>query len=543
MAKRDPRVRQYGREKRAVGKSSSGETSLPAVPVRKVDLTRLVRTVMLNYGFWPDFPEKIEKEVQRFSLKSPDAWTEEPIADLRELLWSSIDNVDSRDLDQLEFCERRPRQEIRTLVAIADVDAFVNKGCATDQHASHNAASVYTGVQIFPMLPERLCTDLSSLNEGTDRLAVVIEFFVCRDGCVRAGEVFRAWVHNKAKLIYEEIGDWLEGQAELPAGAAAIDGLAEQLRLQDEAAGRLHEYRMTQGALELETIEASPVVADGKVVDLVVKHKNRARSLIENFMVAANGTMVQFLEKRQIPYIQRIVPTPERWPRIVELAQSLGDSLPEVADSRSLSEFLARRRFADRDSFPDLSLTIVKLLGAGEYVLAEPGKDHDGHFGLAVHDYTHSTAPNRRYVDVIIQRLLKSVLAKENSPYKKPELAQIAAWCTQQDKAAKKVERFMRKVAAAVLLQGRVGDVFDAIVTGASDKGTYVRLLEKPAEGRVMRGQEGMDVGQKVRVRLIDLDAEKGHIDFERAGMRMMQKLYAPTVKAVRKMRPRGLSR
>lgn len=502
-----------------------------------INLSAVAHRAMKDYDFWPLFPPKVEREVKKLTGQTPDTYREGDVVDMRSLLWSSIDNIDSRDLDQLEYCERVTRQEIRTLVAIADVDALVAKGSATDQQAAHNGTSVYTGVEIFPMLPERLCTDLTSLNEREDRLAVVVEYFVRKDGSVRPGDVFRAWVQNKAKLVYEEIGDWLEGKTPIPPPVNLVPALEAQLRLQDEVMERLHQYRLSQGALELETIEASPVVVDGRVVDLVVKHKNRARLLIENFMVAANGTMVQFLEKRQVPYIQRVVRTPERWERIAELARSLDDELPLEPDSQALAKFLVRRREASPETYPDLSLTIVKLLGSGEYVLAEPGADRPGHFGLAVHDYTHSTAPNRRYVDVVIQRQLKAVLAGEKVPYAKTELSALANWCTGRDKAAKKVERFMRKVAAAVLMQGQIGEIFDAIVTGASDKGIYVRLLEKPVEGRVMKGGEGMDVGQKVRVRLVSLVPELGHIDFERATSTLKRKLYTPSVKATRKMR------
>jgi len=502
-----------------------------------IDLSAIARRVMRSYDFWPEFPAKVRREVKKQTNPLEDFSSSESIADCRALLWSSIDNSDSRDLDQLEYCERAARREIRVLVAIADVDAFVGRDSLTDQHAAHNGTSVYTGVEIFPMLPERLCADLSSLNAGEDRLAVVVEFFVARDGEVRPGDVFRARVNNKAKLIYEEIGAWLENTGPLPEPAAQVPGLVEQLRLQDEAANRLHQYRLGRGALELETIEASPVVVDGRIIDLVVKHKNRARLLIENFMVAANGTMVNFLEKRQVAYIQRVVPTPERWPRIVEVATSLGDSLPETPDPRALAEFLVRRREAAPETYPDLSLTIVKLLGAGEYVLAEPGKDRPGHFGLAVQDYTHSTVPNRRYVDVVIQRILKAVLSSEKNPYDKGELNRIAFWCTGRDKAAKKVERYMRKENLAVLMQGRVGEVFDAIVTGASEKGTYVRIEEKPIEGRVMRGEHGLDVGQRIRVRLMALEPAQGHIDFERVGGQLQKKFFAPSVKISQKMR------
>ena len=482
-------------------------------------MVAIAHQAMNNYGFRPDFPSAVIKDMQKlpaknFTLENP------PLKDLRPLLWSSIDNIDSKDLDQLEFCERAANNEIRVLVAIADVDAYVPKNSRTDRHASSNGTSVYTGIEIFPMLPERLSADLSSLIEGHDRIAVIIEFFVLKDGSVRFGNVFRGVVQNKAKLVYESAGEWLEslrlsGQGPLPEKIEKIIGLKEQIILQDEAAQRLHDFRMEKGALELETIEASPLIQEGEVVDLVVKKKNPARYIIENFMIAANGTMVKFLENKGSPYIQRVVRTPERWEKICAVAENLGKSLPSMPDSHALSNFLAEERQKDPAIFPDLSLTIVKLLGPGEYVFTELGKGKIGHFGLAVQDYTHSTAPNRRYVDLIIQRLLKAVLHNEDTPYNKSELNYIAEWCTERDQAAKKVERFMRKVAGAMLLRDRIGETFDAIVTGVSDKGTYVRLEMPPVEGRVMRREQGMDIGEKVRVRLMRLEIEKGYIDFE----------------------------
>lgn len=484
------------------------------------DLKSIAHQAMANYGFTVRFTPAVLREVQSLNKFHYNASANPSIRDLREILWSSIDNVDSLDLDQIEYCQRAPNREIRVWVAIADVDHYVSKGSLTDQHASGNGASVYTGVETFPMLPERLCNDYSSLNPDEDRLAVVTEFFVLRDGDVRPGEVFRACVRNKVKLVYEEIGQWLESERDvMPDMIRQHEGLESQLRLQDEAAQRLLKFRMARGALELETIEPRTVMQDGKVKELVLVYKNRARYVIENFMIAANGSMVAFLTKNGRPHIHRVVRRPERWPQIREIAASFKDNLPLEPDASALSEFLIRRRQADLERFPDLSLTIIKLLGSGEYVMAEPGGVPFGHFGLAVSDYTHSTAPNRRYIDVIIQRLLKAVLAKESTPYHKGELESIAFKCTERDHAAKKVERFMRKVAAAVLLNGRVGEVFDGIVTGASPKGTYVRLFHPPVEGRVIRGEAGMNVGAKVRVRLTAMDIEKGFIDFEGAAL------------------------
>jgi len=484
-----------------------------------IDMHAIARQAMTRYGFEPYFPVRVLEEVQSLKdLGASGAFSskEENARDLGSFLWSSIDNAESMDLDQLEYCERLPNSEIRIMVAIADVDEYVAKGSFCDRHASHNGTSVYTGVETFPMLPQRLSWDLSSLKQDEERLAVVIDFFVLPDGSIRFNDVYRAVVLNKAKLVYESVGDWLEGKGPIPEQVKTIEGLEEQLRLQEEASKRLHKFRTDNGALELETIEASPVVKENEVVDLVVKKKNQARMIIENFMIAANGTMVWFLGKKGSPMIQRIVRTPERWMKITQIASSLGESLPPEPDPRALSDFLSKRQSVDPDHFPDLSLTIVKLLGPGEYVLAEGSKSTPGHFGLAVADYTHSTAPNRRYVDLVIQRLLKAVLSKEKTPYAKIELNSLAQWCTERDKASKKVERFMRKVAACVLLRNRVGEVFSAIVTGASEKGTYARLLSPPVEGRIVQGEKGMEVGQKVRVRLVRLEPEKGFIDFER---------------------------
>ncbi len=477
------------------------------------DLRAIAHQVMLEEGFAPDVPPAAVAEARALESWRPAGGA--ALRDMRELLWSSIDNVESRDLDQIEYAERQPNGDIRLLVGIADVDALAPENSAIDRHAADNTTSVYTGVVTFPMLPERLSTDLTSLIEGVDRPAVVIELVVAEDGAIRSSEVYRAIAHNYAKLDYESVGVWLEGGAQ-PPKVSATRGLAEQLRLQDEAAERLRELRVRNGALDLETIEANVVTDNGSVVDLTVRHKTRARYVIENFMIAANRVMATFLEDSGRPSIQRVVRAPERWPRIVELAASLGGQLPPEPDARSLANFMARRKHADPDHFPDLSLAVVKLLGAGEYDVVQPGAEHAGHFGLAVQDYTHATAPNRRYADLIIQRLLKALLEHQPSPYSGDELSAIAARCTERDKAAKKVERRMRKYAAVALMRKRLGQVFDAIVTGASQKGTYVRLIAPPVEGRVVRGEAGMDVGDHERVRLIGVDDERGFIDFAR---------------------------
>ncbi len=483
---------------------------------RAIDLKGIAASAMRKYGFEPRFPDPVIEEVRTMNAWTP---TSGKISkDLRMLLWSSIDNYDSMDLDQMEFCERGQNDEILVKVAIADVDFYVRKQSRTDKHAGHNGTSVYTGIETFPMLPDKLSKGISSLLPGQDHLAIVIEYTVNKKGDVHPGEIYRAVVSNKAKLIYEEVGDWLEGTGVIPELVRDVPGLIDQIHLQCEATRRLKRNRMEQGALDLETIEADAIMEGDTVKDLVVQKKNMARSIIEEFMVAANGAMVNYLGNAGIPMIQRVVRTPRYWDEIVLTAAINGETLPPEPDSKALSGFLNRRKEVDPEHFPDLSLTIVKLIGPGEYMTLEPGEPPYGHFGLAVTDYTHGTAPNRRYVDLIIQRLLKSVIDKVPSPYSLEELVNHSTWLSGREKGSKKVERFMRKAAAAVLLQDRIGDVFDALVTGASEKGTYARLIMPPAEGRIIQGEHGLRVGQKVRVRLLKTDPYNGFIDFGYAG-------------------------
>lgn len=481
-----------------------------------IDLRKVARDVMRRYGFDPDFSEAVQQEVNAIPEDRIAGSVRDGARDLGDLLWSSIDNADSLDLDQLEYCERGEHDEILVRVAIADVDLFVPRGSKTDERARNNGSSVYTGVETFPMLPDRLSADISSLRAGAARAAVVVEFAVLKDGNIRQGEIYHARVINKAKLVYEETGSWLEGRGAPPKEFAVIPGLEAQVRLQDEAAERLKVFRMEQGALELESLEARAVMQNGMVVALVLPQENRAQHLIENFMIAANRTVMDRLGKAGMMAIQRVVRTPKDWKGIRDLAASFHERLPFEPSSRELSKFLIKRKIADRLRFPDLSLAVVKLLGPGEYEVLESGKTPLGHFGLAVSDYTHATAPNRRYVDVITQRLIKAVLLGQKNPYSREELQACALWCTDRDKASKKVERFMRKVEAALLLTGRIGDEFNGIVTGASEKGTYVRLVDPPVEGKVVRGAERMRVGEKVRVRLTGLDPYEGHIDLVR---------------------------
>ena len=473
-----------------------------------IDMREVARRVLLDNGFRIEVPRELDATVAREQFADA--------KDLRGLPWSSIDNETSQDLDQLEVAERLDGGAIRMYVAIADVDAFVPAGSPIDDYAANNTMSLYTGVQTFPMLPEILSHGESSLLEGQERLAMVTEMVVRPDGSVDEAQtrIYQARVQNKAKLVYEDVGAWLESGGDPPRDEAIQD----QVQLHDDAAQRLRERRFDRGALELETIEARAVAKGGRIIDLELQHKNRARELVEDLMIAVNGATARFLETRGYSSIRRIVRAPKRWERIVELAAELGTTLPMQPDRRALSDFVAKRRKADPLRFADLSLSIVKLLGPGEYVLQRSTDPDIGHFGLAVDDYAHSTAPNRRYPDLITQRLLKAAQAGERSPYSDDQLLAIAAHCTERENAARKVERTMRKVAAAVLLSSRIGETFDAIVTGVADKGTFARLFRPPAEGRIVKGEQGLDVGDLVKVKLVDTEPTRGFIDFVAMG-------------------------
>jgi len=471
---------------------------------------------MRQHGFEPEFSAEVMREVKALDDPSNNPIPSE-VRDLRELLWSSVDNRESRDLDQIEVAERLSDDSIRIMIGVADVESLVQLGSAADTHAAANTTSVYTGVAVFPMLPERLSTNLTSLNEGEDRLAVVIQFDVTRSGELANTSVYRAVVRNRAKLVYDPVGMWLEDKAVAPPAIAKSRELEQQVRMQDEAAQRLRLARSVAGALNFESIEATPVVANGKVVDLAVARRNRARDMIEDFMVAANRSVAVYLIERGSPSLRRVVREPKRWDRIVALAAEVGESLPDKPDNVALSEFLSRRRAADPEHFADLSLSVVKLLGPGIYVLERRLGDRRGagHFGLAVADYVHSTAPNRRFADLVTQRMLRAVTSGRPSPYSDQELIEIAIRCTERGEAARKVERTMRKVAGASMLAERVGESFAAIVTASSPKGIYARVLSPPVEGRIVRGGRGLDVGDTVRLKLVVADPVRGYIDFE----------------------------
>jgi VacB/RNase II family 3'-5' exoribonuclease len=487
--------------------------SRPATSVRS-ELKAIARRAMIERGLLPDFSPAVLAEAD--AIASAAAETASSIRDLRGLLWCSIDNDDSRDLDQLSVAEPGPGAAVTVRVAVADVDAVVKEGSAIDGHARTNTTSVYTAAGVFPMLPERLSTDLTSLGQGQARLAIVVEMEIAADGTVRSSDVYRGAVLNRAKLAYNSVAAWLDGTASSPSRLAAVPGLDQQLRTQDRAAQAMKGLRHQHGALSLETREARAVF-DGEVLsDLRPDEKNRAKELIEDFMIASNGVTAKYLERKGYPSLRRVLRAPERWERIVELAADVGGRLPPRPSARALEDFLVGRRHADPVGFADLSLAVVKLVGSGEYVVERPGRAVEGHFGLAVRDYTHSTAPNRRFPDLVTQRLLKAAMAGRPSPYGIDALEGLARHCTEQEDNAAKVERQVRKSAAALLLAPRIGQRFDGIVTGASSKGTWVRILQPAAEGKVVRGFQGLDVGGRVRVELVHTDVERGFVDFAR---------------------------
>lgn len=475
----------------------------------------MAHQAMLERGLAPDFSAAALGELSR--IEGPARANGSAARDLTGLLWCSIDNDDSRDLDQLTVAAPLADGGIRILVAIADVDALVARQSALDRHARQNTTSVYTMGAIFPMLPEKLSTDLTSLGPDVDRLAVVVDLAFDRTGAQQAAEHYQALVRNRAKLAYDSVAAWLEGAGPVPPAVAGVAGLDENLRLQDRLAQKLKAQRHRRGALDLETIQPRAVFDGARLTDMVGDEKNRAKTIIEDLMIAANSATARFLAAHRRSSVRRVVRVPKHWDRIVEIAAEKGSTLPATPDARALEEFLVASRRAEPATFPDLSLSVIKLLGSGEYVLERPGDATTGHFGLAVRDYAHSTAPNRRFPDVVTQRLLKAVLANQPPPYDDGELASLAQHCTEAEDAAKKVERQVAKCGGALLLRSRIGERFAALVTGASDSGTWVRLLHPPVEGKVIRGFEGAKVGAPLRVRLVAVDLENAHIDFERA--------------------------
>ncbi len=476
------------------------------------DLVGLASRAMTERGLQPEFSQAVERQLT--SIQGPASEAGAALLDLSALLWCSIDNDDSLDLDQLTVCEPLPEGRCRLLVAIADVDALVKKGTAIDAHASANTTSVYTSARIFPMLPERLSTDLTSLNFEQDRLALVTEMTFDAEASLVSSTVYRARVRNKARLAYDAVSAWLEGAAALPRGASRVSGMEAQLRQQDQLAQQLRALRHAQGSLEFQTFAPRALFEGERVVEIRQQEQNRARQLIEEVMIAVNGCTARFLAAAGGASLRRVVRSPERWLRIVAVAKEYGETLPSEPGSVALEAFLAKRRLADPLRFPDLSLVIVKLMGRGEYAVETAGSQPLGHFGLAVRDYTHSTAPNRRFPDLITSRLLKATLAKQPPPYSNVELEALARHCTAQEDAAQKVERQMRKSEAALLLESRLGQRFDAIVTGASPDGVWVRVFAPPVEGKLVTGDAGLHIGDRVRVKLVSTNVERGFIDF-----------------------------
>jgi VacB/RNase II family 3'-5' exoribonuclease len=476
-------------------------------------LREIARRAMIESGLAPDFSPAALRQLDTIQRAAQPG---DGLLDLRELLWCSIDNDDSRDLDQLTVAQELADGRTKIRVAIADVDALVVAGSPIDQQAQRNTTSVYTAAQVFPLLPEKLSTDLTSLSEGEDRAAVVTEMVVARDGSLGEGPIYRATVRNHAKLAYNSVAAWLDGKIKMLPKVAAVAKLSDQLQLQEQVSQAMKQLRHQHGALDLQAIEPRAIMTDGQILGLEQDSRNCATELIEDFMIAANGVSAKFLEQHHSPSLRRVVRSPKRWDRIVQVAAKFGDVLPSEPSAVALAEFLRNRHEADPLRFPDLSLTIVKLLGAGEYVLELPGEASAGHFGLAVRDYTHSTAPNRRYPDLITQRLLKAAIAGAAVPYSNDELNSLAKHCTEQEDAANKVERRVRKSAAALFLSGRIGEIFDALVTGAAEKGTWVRVLQPPVEGKLVAGAHGLDVGDRLRVKLVSVNVEQGFIDFVR---------------------------
>lgn len=479
-----------------------------------IDLTELAKQAMVERNMLPDIPQKVEQMVEKMiSQPSPMPGTK----DLRNKLWFSIDNEISRDLDQVTYAERLEEDRFKLYIGIADVDCLVKKEDAIDQFACHNTTSVYTPTKIFPMLPEKLSTNLTSLAEDQDRLAIVIEVTIASNGNIESYDVYPAQVNNHARLIYSSVAGWLDGKIPAPSYFTQRPGLLEQLKLHDEIGAHLRNYLHEQGALTLETIESQPVVENGQIVDVKAEKKNRARDLIEQCMIVANIVIARFLLSHQLPSIRRVVRTPKRWDRIVQIAKGYGEILPDDPNSKTLDLFLIKQRLTDPLHFPDLSLTIVKLLGRGEYVIECPGDEPIGHFSLAIKNYSRSTAPNRRYADMINQRLIKAVFNSKQAAYTLQELNDLANHCTKKEEDADKVERKMKKSAAILVLSSKINTVFDALVTGVTPRGTWVRIFHPPIEGKLVEGAENLDVGDNVKVKLVRVDVAQGFIDFARS--------------------------
>ena len=477
-----------------------------------IDLTLIARNSMVDNGLETDFPQDALKQAETLEEVHPQPST--TVQDLRNKLWFSVDNDDSKDLDQLTFAEKLSDGTYKIYVAIADVDSLIKKNSPIDLFAQKNTTSVYTPTRVFSMLPEKLSTNLTSLNENVDRLALVIEAVVNPNGSQGPFNIYEAVVNNKAKLAYNSVAEWLDGKLASINAIAHVPGMDEQVRLQDYIAHLLKMYRQSEGTLTLETIEPLPEIKENKIVDIKATLSNRAKNLIEEFMIVANTIAAQFLKQHHLPSLRRVVRVPKRWDRIVEIAKDKGETLPEDPSSKALDLFLIKERLLEPDTFPDLSLAIIKLLGSGEYIVEYPDDPSVGHFSLAIKDYTHSTAPNRRFPDLVTQRMLKSILEDQPSPYTSQELEAIAKQSTEKEDEATKVERKMKKSASIVLLGTRIGQIFDGIVTGAGDKGTWIRIFHPPVDGKLVQGADQVDVGDRIKVKLVNVDMVKGFIDF-----------------------------
>ncbi len=491
------------------------KTSHPYMPH---DLETIARRAMREKGLLTDFPASALQQAKKCRDLGAEVEKSERLTDLRDLPWTSIDNDDSMDLDQLEVVFMKD-SEYRLLVAVADVETFVAVNSPIDVAAKVNTTSVYTGVKTFPMLPDRLSFNLTSLLAGRDRRAMVTEMRIASDGHIAGSRIFPALVRNQAKLCYDAVADWLENKAKVPERLAQSQDLRLQVQVQDRLARTLRRKRMAAGALEFDTLDTRiEMAASGRVKRIISRRQNRAERIIEELMVACNASTAAFLAARGLPVFSRVVREPERWPRIVELAAGYHSRLPKEPDAKALSGFLRKARQAKPDAFTDLSLAVIKLIGRGEYHVLPGGRIPEGHFGLALNNYAHSTAPNRRYPDLLTQRLLKTALVRNRkNAYSLSELQSMARHCTQQEDAANKVERQVKKCAAAELLQDKVGMIFTALVTGSSDKGIWVRIKNPPVEGKLLHGSPRLNVGDRLRVRLLATNVEKGFIDFTRA--------------------------
>lgn len=478
----------------------------------RTDLARIAMIVMKEKGLEPDFSKEVHEQLD--SILGPSEERDVGIQDLTDLLWCSLDNDDSEDLDQLTACSNLENGSHKIYVAIADVDSLIKKDTPIDQHAKLNTASVYTSARIFPMLPEKLSTNLTSLNLNETRLALVTEMVVSNLGEILGSTIYRARVRNKAKLAYDAVSLWIEGIGNIPPALSAVDGMDEQIKTQDKIAQQLRIKRHEAGSLQLEIFQPKAIFEGEVIIGIAEQEHNRGRQLIEEFMIATNQSTALFLLKKGIPSLRRVVRSPDRWLRIVELAKQYGESLPNEPDSKALSEFLAKQNKADPLRFPDLSLVIVKLMGPGEYVLEQPGANPIGHFGLAVQDYMHSTAPNRRFPDLITTRMLKSAINNQTSPYDKQELYSLALHCTTQEDAIRKTERRMRKSEAALFLEPYIGKDFDGVITGITPNYGWVRIFNPPAEGMLMKVPKDCSIGSKLKVKLVSTDVEMGHINF-----------------------------